>query len=93
MRYLHTKINTSVSRLEDENDEKLDDGTCKELGFDAVTAACGELSAASSNLVFMFSSPRGHPFGIKFSCRSICCKKYPQKSHVPDPQHASKNEL
>lgn len=76
---IFTKISTSVSRLEDENDEKLEDGTCKELGSDATTAACGELSAAWSNLVFMFSSPRGHPFRIKLSCRAICYQNYTRK--------------
>lgn len=59
----------SVSRLEDENDEKLDDGTCNEHGPAAAAAAAGaacDLSATRS-LMFMFSSPSGHPFGLSWS--------------------------
>lgn len=82
-----------MSRLDDENEEKLEDGTCKELGSVAATATCGELSAASSNLMFMFSSPRGHPFGIKSSCRAICYQYDPQKSHGKDQQKHLKQDF
>lgn len=54
---------TSVSRLDDENEEKLVDGMCKVCGS---TAEACKLSATLS-LVFIISSPRGHPLGISCS--------------------------
>lgn len=52
-----------MSRLEDENEEKLDEGTCKVRGN--IEVAC-KLSVARS-VVFMFSSPSGHPLGVSWS--------------------------
>lgn len=59
---------TSVSRLEDENEEKLLDWMCKEYGS-AATAAC-KLSPTLS-LLIMFSSPRGHPIVISCTWKRV----------------------
>lgn len=50
---------TSVSRLEDENEEKLVEGMCSEYGS---TGAAGSDSATLS-LVFRKPRPNGHPIG------------------------------
>lgn len=59
---------TSVSRLEDENDEKLGEGIsvddCSSTG--AARAAAWELFVALS-LMLMFPSPSGHPFGVSIT--------------------------
>ena len=51
---------TSVSRFEDENEEKLVDGTCIECGS---TGAAGS-DSASLSLIFKKPRPNGHPIGI-----------------------------
>lgn len=55
----------SVSRLEEENDEKLDEGARKELGSAVIAAA--SMCCDTLSLMFIFSSPSGHPLGTSGS--------------------------
>lgn len=52
---------TSVSRLEDENEEKLVDGTCNKYGSPGAAAG---IDSTTLSLKFKKPRPRGHPIGI-----------------------------
>ena len=51
---------TSVSRFEEEKEEKLVDGTCNEYG----SAVVGGRDSTTLSLVSKNPSPSGHPIGV-----------------------------
>lgn len=53
-------MNTSVSKLDDENEEKLEHGPWKVFGSLAST------TPSTLSLMFILPSPKGHPFGTSW---------------------------
>ena len=53
---------TSVSRLEEENEEKLLEGMCKEYGSTAGAAACN--LSCNRSLMLIICSPSGQPLDV-----------------------------
>lgn len=54
---------TSVSRLEDENEEKLVEGMCSDNEYGS-TKVAGSDDSTTLSLIFRKPSPNGHPIGI-----------------------------
>ena len=55
---------TSVSRLEEENEEKLLEGICKEYGSTAGAAACN--LSCNRSLMLIICSPSGQPLDVSW---------------------------
>lgn len=63
MKFQHT----SVSRLEDENVEKLGEGISEDICSPSAACAAAWKFRVVISLRLMFPSPSGHPFGVSMT--------------------------